>query len=153
MMRIKAVFLTAVLAVLTASTAQAASTITVIGRHPFCKPPLASVADLKTMMATRTADVELGLRKAGYPELAQPLKEQFPSAFIRSGVYVRGTTFKWMLFKGWGTGPVLAAADITYDGRETVTAYEFSIDHDQKRYTFAVPLKCGNLALLEVKEL
>jgi len=148
-MRLKVLAQTTVLLLLSACIAQAASTITVIGRHPFHKPPLESTDDLNEMMRDKQADIEKGLKKAGYPELVEPLQEQFPSAEVEEIEYDQDTTFQWMFFKRNGKGKVKVAKDLTWGGKKALNGYEFSIDNDCTRYTFAVPLKCGNLALLK----
>jgi hypothetical protein len=140
---------TTLLLLLSVCVAQAASTLTVIGRHPFYKPPLQSVADLQDMMQSEQEDIMIGLEKAGYPELYEPLMEQFPQAEIKNVEYEPGQFFDWMLFKPNGVGETRVAQDITWGGDAPLSGYEFSIDVGEKRYTFAVPLFCGNIALKE----
>lgn len=137
------------LLLLSVCVAQAASTLTVIGRHPFYQPPLQSVAELQDMMQVMQEDIMIGLEKAGYPELYEPLMQQFPQAEIQNVEYEPGQFFNWMLFKPNGVGEVRAAQDITWGGDAPLSGYEFSIDVGEKRYTFAVPLFCGNIALKE----
>jgi hypothetical protein len=152
MKRVKFKFLTQAifLLLLSVCTAQAATTLTVIGRHPFYKPPLKSMDELRGMMQTQQDAIMEGLQKAGTPELYTPLMQQFPQAQIQEVEYQPGETFHWMLFRPNGVGAVKAAQDITWGGTSALSSYEFFIDADDKRYIFAVPLFCGNLALKEV---
>ena len=138
------------LLLLSVCTAQAATTLTVIGRHPFYKPPLKSVDDLRSMMRTQQDAVMEGLQKAGVPELYTPLMQQFPQAQIQNVEYQPGETFHWMLFRPNGVGQVKAAKDLTWGGKAALSGYEFFIDAGGNRYIFAVPLFCGNIALKEV---
>ena len=131
-------------------TAQAATTLKVIGKHPFYKPALTSVDDFRTMMDKSQADVVKGLEVAGYPQLAGPLLAQFGQAQVTTVDYGKGETFLWMFFKRNGKGKVRVAKDITWDGQKPFTGYEFAVEMDDKRYIFAVPLVCGNIALKEV---
>jgi hypothetical protein len=138
------------LLLLSVCTAQAATTLTVIGRHPFYKPPLRSVDDLRGMMQTQQTAIMKGLQVAGNPELYTPLMQQFSQAQIRNVEYQPGETFHWMLFRPNGVGQVKAAKDLMWGGKAALSGYEFFIDSGDKRYIFAVPLFCGNLALKDV---
>ena len=138
------------LLLLSVCTAQAATTLTVIGRHPFYKPPLKTMDDLRTMMQTQQDGIMEGLQKAGVPELYTPLMQQFSQAQIRQIEYQPGDTFHWMLFRPNGVGQVKVARDITWGGKAALSGYEFFVDAGDKRYIFTVPLFCGNLALKEV---
>jgi hypothetical protein len=141
------------LLLLSVCTAQAATTLRVIGRHPFYKPPLKSVDDLRTMMQNRQDDIREGLRKAGASELYTPLMQQFSQARIQNVEYRPGETFRWMLFKPNGVGSVKTVKDIIWGGKAALSGYEFSVDSGDKRYIFAVPLFCGNLSLKDVVQI
>ncbi|MCI5139267.1 MAG: hypothetical protein D3922_12845 [Candidatus Electrothrix sp. AR1] len=141
------------LLLLSVCTAQAATTLKVIGRHPFYKPPLKSVDDLRGMMQTQQTAIMEGLQKAGTPELYTPLMQQFSQAQVQNVEYQPGETFHWMLFRPNGVGQVKAAKDLIWGGKAALSGYEFSIDSGDRRYIFAVPLFCGNLALKEVVQI
>lgn len=144
------VLLQAVLLLLTV-VAGHAETVTDVRRNPFYQPPLRSTADLSSMMATAQEDIRDGLYQAGYPELYQPLMEQFPKAAVSRVDYLPGQTFIWMLSKeDGGQGPVRVVNDMVWGGKRRIAAYEFSISSNGSQYVFAVPLDCGNLALKEV---
>lgn len=147
-MKLRPVLLSTILSISMACAAQAASTLTTIGNHPFHKPPLENVDDLRNMMQDNGADIERGLSMAGYPELAQPLREQFPNADIKAVEYPNGTTFEWMFYRTNGQGGVKVAKDLTWGGDATVPGFEFVVASGDTNYTFAVPAGCGNLALL-----
>ncbi|MCI5145709.1 MAG: hypothetical protein D3923_09300 [Candidatus Electrothrix sp. AR3] len=101
-------------------------------------------------MDAKRGDILEGLNKAGYPELYQPLMEQFPNARISVVDYQPGQNFYWMLSRYQGYGPVHAVRDMVWGGSESFAGYEFCINYNGVRYTFVVPLICGNLALKEI---
>ena len=149
-MKLKFLVQVTFLLLLSVCTAQAATTLTVIGRHPFYKPPLKSVNDLRSMVQTQQTAIMEGLQAAGTPELYTPLMQQFAQAQVQQVEYQPGENFHWMLFRPNGVGRVKAARDLTWGGKAALSGYEFFIDAGDKRYIFAVPLFCGNLALKEV---
>lgn len=148
-MKLKILVQAALLLVLSVCAAQAV-TVTDVRRNPFYAPPLTSADDLRDMMQVAQGDVQDGLYQAGYPELYQPLMEQFSSAKIRRVDYMPGQTFIWMLSKERGYGSVRVVNDMVWGGGRSLAAYEFSVYKDGSQYIFAVPLACGNLALKEV---
>ncbi len=146
-MKLKIFSQIAVFVFLFAGFVQAATTMTVLGDNPFHNPPLQTVDDLRSVMMEAKEEVEKGLRLAGYPELYQPLMDQFPRMEITTVEYQKGETFAWMLYKRKGKGKVRVMKDMTWGGEKPFTGYEFYIDHNGMRYTFTVPLACANLAL------
>lgn len=130
------------------ATAGAATTLKRLGRHPFYDPPLASVAELRDMVATRQADLSAGFARAGEPALFAAFQQQFAEARITPVKFGYGETMQWMLFKKGGKVRVLK--DVTWKGKTPFDAYQFVIDMDGRRYVFVVPLRCGNLGLKEV---
>lgn len=149
-MKLKGLLQAAFLLILSVSAAQAV-TVTNVRRNPFYAPPLTSVSDLREMMQISQEDIRDGLYQAGYPELYQPLMEQFSQVPVNRVDYLPGQHFLWMLSKdNGGYGSVRVVSDMTWGGRSRIAAYEFSIRSNGARYVFAVPLACGNLALKEV---
>jgi hypothetical protein len=130
-----------------ASSAFAASTIKRAGENPFYRPPLTSEADLKALVKNRNTQLRTGFAKAGYPNLYRDFAEQFPTAIVDPIKVSPGETFKWMLFRKKGTGPVIAAKDVTWGGAGALDAYRFYINSQGERYEFAVLNACGNFAL------
>ncbi len=128
--------------------AGAATTLKRLGRHPFYKPPLTSVADLQKMVKEQQADLSSGFAKAGEPALFKAFQQQFPEAQITPVTFGYGETMRWMLFKKGGKIRVLR--DVTWGGKDPFDAYQFTVDMDGRRYVFVVPLVCGNLGLREV---
>jgi hypothetical protein len=133
-----------------ASSAFAASTIKRVGENPFYRPPLTSEADLRALVKNRTAQLRTGFAKAGYPDLYRDFSEQFPSATVDSIKVSPGETFRWMLFRKKGTGPVIATKDVTWGGSGVLNAYRFYINSGGQRYEFVVLNACGNFSLRNV---
>lgn len=99
------------------------------------------------MMEEQKDDVKKGLQLAGMGELYEPLMVQLPNAEIRTVQYQKGQTLEWMFFRKNGTGPVRIDRNVIWESETPFTGYEFDIDFKEKRYTFVVPLVCGNVAL------
>ena len=133
-----------------ASSAIAASTLKRVGDNPFYRPPLKSEADLKALVKNRTAQLKTGFTKAGYQDLYNDFSKQFQSATIDALKVSPGETFKWMLFRKKGTGPVIVSKDVTWRGAGPLDAYRFYIDSKGQRYEFVVLKPCGNLALKNI---
>lgn len=146
-MKLKVLLHAALLLVFSVCAAQAI-TVTNVRRNAFYAPPLRSVSDLRSMMQVNQEDIRDGLYQAGYPELYQPLMEQFPQAPISRVEYLPGQNFVWMLSKEYNS--VRVVNDMVWGGRRSLAAYEFSIYSNGAQYVFAVPLVCGNLALKEI---
>ncbi len=129
-------------------SAYSASTLMQIGRSPFHRPPLASTADLLSMVQKQAADVKKGFEKTGRPELYPLFMEQIASADIQMKDFPKGTFFEWMFFKRKGSGAVRVARDLTWGNEVPFPAYTFAVVDGNKRHIFAIPLGCGNVALL-----
>ena len=140
--------ITVAMLVLGLSTANASTTLMEIGRSPFHQPPLTTVDTLLAMVQDKDADVKKGFEKAGQPELYEPFVSQLKSTQIQSVDFQKGSWFEWMFFKKKGQGAVRVAKDVTWANEKSFPGFKFDIDHDGKRYAFAVPLGCGNIALM-----
>ena len=117
-----------------ASSALAAVTLKRMGDHPFCRPPLASEADLRALVESKSADLQAGFVKAGSADLYPEFVAQFPTATIETISVAPGTEIEWMLFRKKGNGPVTAVKDVTWGGEEAFDAFSFHIDKDGQRY-------------------
>ena len=152
-MKTKILVSTAVLALLTASTGvgvvEAASSLRTIGRHPV-SAPLATVNDLQAMIRERGRDIQAGMTAAGNSDLfplVQDYINRYPQTQISSIAYLPGQHIDWMLFRSNGRGPVKVVRDVIWEGKAPLSVFEFAVDKNGQRYTFAVPLACGNLSL------
>lgn len=143
--------ITVALLALCLSTAHASTTLMEIGRSPFHQPPLTTVDTLQAMVKDQSLDVKKGFEKAGRPELYEPFVTQLPTAKVEIVDFEKGSWFEWMFFKKKGKGVVRVAKDVTWGNEKTFPGFMFDIDYDEQRYTFAIPLGCGNIALMGAK--
>ena len=88
--------------------------------------------------------------------LPQPIPRFFqqfpPSAKVDTIKVSPGETFKWMLFRKKGTGPVFVTKDVTWGGAGPLDAHRFYINSKGQRYEFVVLNTCGNFALKNVSK-
>lgn len=141
------VFLTLVMGIFTVLSAQA---MTTLGNHPFYKPPLTSIADFQEMVKTQQADIKKGFEIAGIGPVYDSFMAQVGGADIKKVDYYKGQKLQWMFYRRNGEGPVRVDNTVLWEGDKPFPGYEFTIDHDGDRYTFTVPLICGNIALKDV---
>jgi len=140
--------ITVAMLVLGLSTANASTTLMEIGRSPFHQPPLTTVDSLLAMVQDKDQDVKTGFEKAGRPELYEPFVSQLKTTEIQTVDFQKGSWFEWMVFKKKGQGAVRVAKDVTWANDKSFPGFKFDIDHEGNSYTFAIPLGCGNIALM-----
>jgi len=133
-----------------ASPSMAAHTLKTIGTHPFYKPPLRSVDDLRSMVQKRGPQIKEGFAKAGYADLYPAFVEQFPNAQIEHVQIQPGQTMEWMMFRRLGKGPVAVAKNLVWGAKAPFDAFQFVIQKDGNNYNMIVPWGCGNIALMDV---
>ena len=136
-----------------AAPATAASTLTRIGAHPFCRPPLTSAEEVRTLAQKRGPDLQKGFAAAGYGDLYPEFQRQVATAQVDEVMVQPGQKMYWMLFRRQGKGPVVVTKDVTWGGKEPFAAYRLFIDKDGERHEIIVPKGCGNFALLSVAKL
>ena len=139
--------LTVLLSFLTAFSAQA---MTTLGNYPFYKPPLTSVTEFQEMVRTQQTDIEKGFEIAGIGTVFNSFMAQVGDAQINEVDYYKGQKLQWMFYRRNGKGPVRVDKTVLWESDTPFTGYEFFIDHDGDRYTFVVPLICGNIALKNI---
>lgn len=132
------------------SVANGATTLMEIGRSPFHQPPLTTIESLVDMVRVKETDIRKGFEVAGRPELAEPFISQLPTADIEAGEFAKGTSFEWMFFKKKGKGQVRVARDVTWGNEKPFPGFKLAVDSEGQRYTFVIPLGCGNIALMDV---
>ncbi len=127
-------------------TAHFAFALSELGKNPFYSNAIESEEEMVQMLLANSGDVQKGLTKAGMPELYEPLMAQLPEAEVERVQFNPGDTFPWMFYRKDGRGPVRIDKDVVWEGEEPFNSYQFSIDYNDRRHTFAVPPVCGNLA-------
>lgn len=118
-----------------------------LGTHPFYHSSISSIANLKYMIKQSEDSIKRGFELASIQNIYNDFTEQFEKAEIVKINLKMYTEFDWMLARRYGKGPILISFDITWVGKNPIEVYQFHIDSGGKRYTFVVPLICGNLSL------
>jgi hypothetical protein len=102
------------------------------------------------MVQTEQADVQKGFELAGHSELFETFMAQLSTVQIDRVDFQKGSKFEWMFYKKKGNGAVRIAKDVTWGNDKPFPGFKFDLDKDGNRYSFAVPLGCGNIALIGV---
>lgn len=150
-MKIKLLLQASIVLLLSVFAAHSALGITVLGNNPFHPDPLNGADEVRSVLLEKKADVNEGLGKAGSGELAEAFFAQLPAAQISQVQYYKGQAFEWMFYRKNGKGKVRIDKGVVWESDEPLKSYEFFIDYQGQRYTFAVPPICTNLALLGVE--
>ena len=145
------------------------------GPTAFYAPPLKSAASLTQMVASKgmTDDIRTVLRDSGIPQTASDVLAAFAGARTSSAAgscdaatpadgsvvacdFQPGSTLLWMAYrpdvrKGIRTPGRLER--VRWSGTRPFKALLFRVTNDHKIYTFVLPLACGNLSLMSIKEI
>jgi hypothetical protein len=130
------------------SVANAATTLTEIGRSPFHQPPLKTKEDLLSMLKLKAPEVAKGFALAGRSDLYEPFMDQVTKTKIDVVQFPKGTHFDWMFYKKKGKGTVRIVKDANWGADKPFPGFQFLIEKAGVRYTFVIPLGCGNVALM-----
>jgi hypothetical protein len=133
---------------LVASTVQAEIAIHRLGVHPFWKPPLKSVMEMRTMIQKSLPDLQKGFELAHASELFDVFVDNSKSATPQEVLIQPGSKLEWMIFKNGKNVKVIR--DAVWKGKAPFKAYRFSIEKQGKRYDFIIPLDCGNVSLEQI---
>ncbi|MCJ7801651.1 MAG: hypothetical protein MUP82_04760 [Candidatus Marinimicrobia bacterium] len=128
-------------------SANAQAVITSLGNHPFYHTSLKSTDDLLKMVKQNESDIQTGFTEAGMSKVFDDFIDQLPNAEIKKVEIKDGSNFEWMFGRKDGKGPIRLAKNVTWVNNSSFSAFQFHIDSNEKRYTFIVPLVCGNLTL------
>ncbi len=130
------------------SVANAATTLVEIGRSPFHQPPLKTKEDLLSMLKAKNPEVAKGFALAGRSDLYEPFMDQVTKAKIDLVQFPKGSQFEWMFYKKKGKGTIRIVKDVTWGNDKPFPGFQFSVEKAGVRYTFVIPLGCGNVALM-----
>jgi hypothetical protein len=130
------------------SVANAATTLVEIGRSPFHQPPLKTKEDLVKMLQAKNPEVAKGFALAGRSDLYEPFMDQITKTKIDLVQFPKGSKFEWMFYKKKGKGTVRIVKDVTWGNDKPFPGFQFPIEKAGIRYTFVIPLGCGNVALM-----
>ncbi len=130
------------------SVANAATTLVEIGRSPFHQPPLKTKDDLLSMLKLKAPEVAKGFALAGRSDLYEVFMDQVGKTQVDLVQFPKGSHFEWMFYKKKGKGTVRIVKDVSWGNDKPFPGFKFSIDKSGIRYTFVIPLGCGNVALM-----
>jgi len=131
------------------SVANAATTLVEIGRSPFHQPPLKTKEDLLSMVKAKNPEVAKGFALAGRSDLYEVFMDQINKTKIDLVQFPKGSKFLWMFYKKKGKGTVRIVKDVTWGNDKPFPGFQFSVEKAGMKYTFVIPLGCGNVALME----
>ena len=130
------------------SMANAATTLVEIGRSPFNQPPLKTKEDLLSMLKLKAPEVAKGFALAGRSDLYEVFMDQVTKTKIDLVQFPKGSHFEWMFYKKKGKGTVRIVKDVNWGSDKPFPGFQFLIEKAGVRYTFVIPLGCGNVALM-----
>lgn len=128
------------------------SRISRLGTHDALVGRVNSAADLARMGTTPATqrDISTIMDRAGLTALTAQVIGRLSAASTQAldEVHIApGTRLEWMAFRD-GRRPRLQR-HVEWAGAQPFEAFQFRVDHGDRRYTFVVPKACGNLALLD----
>lgn len=141
-------FAVLVAVLIAASTVHAETIIHRLAIHPFYKPPLKSVSEMRTMIQKSLPDLKKGFELADASELFDMFVDSSRSATPQEVLVQPGSKLQWMIFKNGKKVKVIR--DVVWKGKAAFKAYRFSVEKEGKRYDFIIPLACSNVSLEQI---
>ena len=142
-----------VLVLFSVSTFAETTKLTQIGRYTLVRikgeVPTAEV--MKILVDKYAGDIKYGFDTAGYGDVFLPFLDQIKTASFEDAELPIGQKFMWMLFRS--RGKVKVAEDLEWAGKAPLPVFVFKVQKEFKHYTFIIPKPCGNVALVDVKEI
>lgn len=129
------------------SIAHAETELKVLGTSPFSQSELKSVDDLRQMVESLRSDLKNGFEKVGAADLFEGFVTQVNQGDIETIEVQPGQKMQWMIFRS--ARAVKVITDLVWAGNEPFTAYQLDVDKSGTRYSFIVPVICGNVALAQ----
>ncbi|MGD8539060.1 MAG: hypothetical protein PVI66_10105, partial [Candidatus Aminicenantes bacterium] len=142
-----------ILVLFTANTFAETTKLKQIGRYTLVRikgeVPTAEV--MKILVDKYAGDIKYGFDTAGYGDVFLPFMDQVKTASFEDAELPIGQKFMWMLFRS--RGKVKVAEDLEWAGKEPLPVFMFKVQKGFKHYSFIIPKPCGNIALVDVKEI
>ncbi len=114
------------------------------------RPGPQSGEELKRVFQTNRADYERVLREASWPGNAEHLFRAVESGSFSEASYPVGHTFEWMAVRRRGVAQ--PSPPIRWAGADPFAAFEIRFESNDRAHRFLVPKACGNLALVDMRE-
>ncbi|NTV51226.1 MAG: hypothetical protein HGA69_00110 [Desulfobulbaceae bacterium] len=109
------------------SFANAATTLTEIGRSPFHQPPLKTTEDLIKMLQAKNPEVAKGFALAGRSDLYELFMDQIAKTKIDLVQFPKGSQFQWMFYKKKGKGTVRIVKAVTWGNDKPFPGFQFNV--------------------------
>lgn len=108
--------------------------------------PVDSIVELQSVFTTHWSEISRLLGEARWPGDPDDLREAVARGRVTSQSFAPGTQIEWMMMRKRGV-PTLVRNDC-WGGAHAFGAYAFDVESNGRRWFFAVPKECANLALL-----
>lgn len=129
------------------NAAHAETELKVLGTSPFSQFELKSVDDLRHMVESLRSDLKNGFERVGAADLFEGFVTQVNQGDIDTIKVQPGQKMQWMIFRN--ARAVKVITDLVWAGNEPFTAYQLDVEKSGTRYSFIIPVICGNVALVE----
>lgn len=127
--------------------AHAETELKVLGTSPFSQSELKSVDDLRQMVESLRSELKIGFERVGAADLFEGFVTQVNQGDIDTIEVQPGQKMQWMLFRS--AKAVKVITDLVWAGDKPFTAYHLEVDKSGTRYSFIIPVTCGNVALVQ----
>jgi hypothetical protein len=129
------------------SVAYAETELKVLGTSPFSQYDLKSVDDLRQMVESLRSDLKNGFERVGAADLFEGFVTQVNQGNVDTIEVQPGQKMQWMIFRN--ARAVKVITDLVWAGDKPFTAYQLDVDKSGTRYSFIIPVVCGNVALAQ----
>ena len=147
------VIIIGILVVFTVSSFAETTKLKQIGRYTLVriKGEVPTEEVMKILVDKYSGDIKYGFDTVGYGDIFLPFLDQIKAASFEDAELPIGQKFMWMLFRS--RGKVKVAEDLEWAGKAPLPVFKFKVKKGFKHYTFIIPKPCGNIALIDVKEI
>ena len=114
------------------------------GTNRFAAAPASDKETLLRNIRTHEADLRTALKEAGWEGNADDLLAAMASATPKS--FPVGQRFHWMLLRKKGAPTIVR--DVCWGGDRPFPGWELTVESEGRRWRFAIPEACTNLALI-----
>lgn len=129
------------------SIVHAETQLKVLGTSPFSQSDLKSVDDLRQMVESSSSDLKNGFERVGAADLFEGFVTQVNEGDIDTVQVEPGQKMQWMIFRS--ARAVKVITELVWAGEKSFTAYRLDVEKSGTRYSFIIPVACGNVALVQ----
>ena len=105
---------------------------------------------MKTLVDRYQGDIKYGFDLTGSGDLFSAFIDQIKQSAFEEKELSIGDKIMWMLFRS--QGKVKAVHNLEWAGEGPLPVFSFAVERGNKHYEFIMPKTCGNISLLNVKE-